>query len=110
MKAVHPEVEVEPWIRSGYALVEDGHKLLRLSDGTRDVFDLAADPGELAPVDDEARAAALAASLDAWVGSIAPYDPRERTAADDPAHVRASQAELRKQLEAIGYTTEDDQD
>jgi hypothetical protein len=99
---VHPDVEIEPWMRSGHALVDDGRKLIRLSDGTRQVFDLRSDPGELSPLGDDA---GLEAALDAWRAAQPPYDPSLRT--ESPEHVRASQDELREQLEAIGYTTED---
>lgn len=100
VKNVHPDVEIEPWMRSGHALVQDGRKLIRLSDGTRAVFDLAADPAELAPIGDVAE---LEAALDAWRAAQPPYDPSART--ESPEHVRANQAELREQLEAIGYVT-----
>jgi arylsulfatase A-like enzyme len=106
VKEVHPDVEVGPWMRSGNAVVRDGRKLVRLSDGTSALFDLRADPGETTPLDDPAGAAALGAELDAWLSSTPPYDPTRRT--ESPEHVRASQDELRQQLEAIGYATEDE--
>ena len=46
------------------------------------------------------------AELDAWLAAAPPYDPALRT--ESPEHVRASQDELREQLEAIGYATPDE--
>jgi len=110
VKDVHPSVEIEPWLRSGHALVRWPHKLVALSDGTREVYDLKADPGELEPRGPEAdrEREALVTALEAYRQAVAPYDPALRTEADDPAHVRASQAELREHLEALGYVVGED--
>ncbi|MEQ1503742.1 MAG: sulfatase [Myxococcota bacterium] len=106
--AVYPDVAVAPWLRQGHAIVDGGYKLIDLTtaDGDRStaLFDLAADPGELAPVDDPQRTAALLDETARWVAGWPPYDPADRGPGDDPAHVRASQDDLRAQLEALGYT------
>jgi arylsulfatase A-like enzyme len=110
VRQVYPDVQVEPWMKHGHAVFDGRYKVQRLSNGTRALYDLQTDPGELAPLDDPARRDALLESLDRWVDQVAPYDPSARGPGDDPAHVRASQQELRAQLEALGYTTEGDED
>jgi arylsulfatase A-like enzyme len=107
VKNVYPDVAVEPWLKSGYAVVDDGRKLIRLSDGTTGLYDLATDPGELGPLSDPAEIEALTGEIDAWLGRWPPYDPGQRGPGDDPAHVRASQDDLRSELEALGYTAPD---
>ncbi|MEQ1567093.1 MAG: sulfatase [Myxococcota bacterium] len=109
VKNVYPDVALEPWMKSGHAVVEDGAKLVRLSDGTRALYDLRADPGELSPLDDPARADALDRQIDAWLGRWPPYDEAARGPNDQPNHVRASQEDLRSELEALGYTVDDDE-
>jgi arylsulfatase A-like enzyme len=103
VRNVHPDVEVEPWLRSGHAIVDDGRKLIRLSDGTAGLYDLAADPGELAPIPDADAIRTLGEAIDAEVRRWPVYDPAARGPGDDPAHVRASQDDLREELEALGY-------
>jgi arylsulfatase A-like enzyme len=105
VKNVHPDVEIGPWMRAGHAVVDAGQKLITLSDGTRSLYDLAADPGELHPVDDPARAEALQRTVDAWLAGWPKYDPADRGPRDDPKHVRATQEDLRAELEALGYLT-----
>lgn len=107
VKAVHPSVEVEPWLKSGHAVVRGTDKLITLSDGTEAVYDLAGDSGETTPIDDPERLASLRADLEAYLGTVAPYDPSLRGDGDQPVHVRASQGELRKHLEALGYVVDD---
>jgi len=101
---VYPDVEVEPWLKSGHALVDADLQKLVAWDG-RDMlgYDLTVDPGENSPI--PARQSQLRA-LSAWRDQVPPYDPTLRTEADDPVHVRASQEELKAQLEALGYIQE----
>lgn len=102
----YPDIELAKWLRSGHAIVDrDDHKLIRMSDGTRTLYDLVADPGETRPVDDPVRAAALSDQLDAWLARWPAYDAAQRGPDDRPATVRASQDDLRAQLEALGYAT-----
>ncbi|MBX2798267.1 MAG: sulfatase-like hydrolase/transferase [Myxococcales bacterium] len=108
VQAVHPDVAIEPWLRAGHALVRDGHKLMVWSDGPTEVFDLEADPAELVPLEAPDVQASLARVLDEHLSAVRPYDPDLRDAEDEPAHVRASQEELRSHLRALGYTTDDD--
>ncbi len=106
VKSVHPDVAVEPWMKSGHALVDDTlHKVVRWDSGPTMAYDLSSDPEEQRSV--EVDPAAMDA-VEAWRASVAPYDPSKRGPSDDPVHVRASQAELREQLNALGYTTDDD--
>jgi arylsulfatase A-like enzyme len=110
VKAVHPDVEVGPWLRTGHATVIDGHKLVQWQGGHQDVFDLRADPGEAHPLlqDSSATFSQLSGRLDAWRAWVPAYDPATRGPGDQPANVRASQRDLRNQLEALGYIQEDE--
>ncbi|HHO49851.1 MAG TPA: DUF1501 domain-containing protein [Deltaproteobacteria bacterium] len=106
--SVYPEVRIEPWMRSGHALDDGDRRLIAWDDGQLQLFDPRADPGELQPLDEPGRAAALHDRLEAYREQVPPYDPTQRGPGDDPVHVRASQEELRAQLEALGYTTDDE--
>ncbi|MEN0063729.1 MAG: sulfatase-like hydrolase/transferase [Myxococcota bacterium] len=107
VKKVHSSVEVEPWIRSGHALVRGTDKVMALSDGTIEVYDLAEDPKEEDPVDDASLQDALLADLKAYQATVPAYDPSLRGPEDQPMVVRASQDELREHLTALGYVVED---
>jgi arylsulfatase A-like enzyme len=77
------------------AVVEDSRKLIRSSRGERELFDLAADPDELASVAgaDTAAAARLDAVMTTWLESTVP-------AAVDTVSLDADAAE---RLRALGY-------
>ena len=106
VQSVHADVDIEPWMRSGYAVVgAELGKVVRWDQGAVEGFDLAADPGERSPMAADEQ---LLGVLADWVASVPAYDPSLRTAADEPVHVRASQADLRAALEAMGYTAPDE--
>lgn len=106
VQAVHSDVAVEPWLRSGHAIVDDRlHKAIHWDERPAQGFDLADDPGELQPVEPDPE---LLEAIEAWKATVPPYDPSKRLPADQPVHVRASQGELREQLEAMGYVTDDE--
>jgi arylsulfatase A-like enzyme len=107
VQRVHPDVAIEPWLRTGEAVVDGTTKLVRYSDGARTVYDLATDPGETTAIDDAARAAELGRTIDAWLGSFPAYDPALRGPKDRPSNVKAQQRELREELEALGYVTDE---
>jgi len=102
---VYPDVEVEPWLKSGHALVDDDlGKVISWDGGDVIGYDLTNDPREERPIpakQDQMR------ELVEWQESVPPYDPDWRTEADDPVHVRASQEELKAHLEALGYIQDD---
>lgn len=100
VRGVHPDVDPEPWLRSGHAVVVGRTKLLEWSDGVREAFDLEVDPGERHPLPPTP---ATEQALAAWKARLVPYDPAQRGPRDRPEHVRANQDDLREQLEALGY-------
>lgn len=110
VRRVYPDVEVEPWMRSGRALVERGTKWIRWDQGATERYDLDEDPGELTSLADAdpVEEARLDEVLSVWAEAQPAYDPSLRGAADDPKVVRASQEELRAQLEALGYLQEEE--
>ncbi len=107
VRDVHPTVAIEPWMRSGHAIVGGSYKLIDMSDAEPLLFDLEADPGEERPLADPGRREELSLALAAHLEATPPYEADLRTETDSPALVRASQEELRKQLEALGYIAEE---
>jgi len=105
VQAVFPDVAIEPWLRSGYAMVHgDLSKTVAWDEGDVYGFDLTADPGEttkVSPSQEHVR------RMQRYKSTVPAYDPDNRTEADDPVHVRASQEELQQQLEALGYVQEE---
>jgi arylsulfatase A-like enzyme len=110
VQRVYPDVVIEPWMRSGRALVEGEDKWIRWDQGSTERYHIGHDPQEFGeasgaePGGDER----LDAALSGWVAEQAPYDPALRGPEDDPKVVRASQEELRAQLEALGYLQEEE--
>jgi len=102
---VHPDVELAPWMRSGRSLVRGSDKWIMWDQGVLERYQLAEDPGELHDVvgDDATQDAASVAWLEGWQQRAPEYDTSRRGPGDQPKHVRASQEELRRQLEALGY-------
>ncbi len=106
VKNVHPDVAVEPWVKSGHALVGDGlGKVIRWDERPAEGYDLSRDPGETSPVEPDPQ---LLEAVERWRASVPAYDPSKRTEADEPVHVRAGQEDLRAHLEALGYVADDE--
>jgi arylsulfatase A-like enzyme len=107
VQSVHPDVAVDPWMKSGHALVDPTlHKVVRWDARPVQGFDLASDPAEERPIEADPE---VLGAVESWRASVPPYDPSKRGPGDDPVHVRASQEELRQGLEALGYTTDDEE-
>ncbi len=102
VKAVHPDVAVEPWIRSGEAVAVGSRVFIRYSTGEASAYDLEVDPGQLAPLPPES---SLAAALNQALAAVIPYDPTRRGPKDRPGHTRASGTDFQDALQALGYTT-----
>lgn len=111
VQKVHPDVEVEPWLKAGHAVHGSPHKLVRWSTGARELYDITADPREQADLLPGAGAVAqpLEAALQALIDAAPPYDPSRRGDRDQPRNVRANQDDLRNQLEALGYIQGDEE-
>ncbi len=78
------------------AIVEGDRKLAESSLGARELVDWVRDPDELEPLADEARAAALAATLARFLAALPP--PPAATEAE-----RALDEETRRALQGLGY-------
>ena len=104
VKARWPDHDVTPWLRTYDVAYEGDHKLLRACDGQAEVFDVSADPLELAPMADPSRATSLGKAFDAWRSDLVPYDPSKR-APDDGARKQADE-EVAMQR-ALGYVEDD---
>ena len=107
---VFPEVQAEPWLRTGHAVRSMDHKLVHWENtGATEVFDLAEDPGEGQNLSEKSMPwlSDLEGRLGTYREAAPVYDPSKRKEKDNPANVRASQKDLRNQLEALGYTSGD---
>ncbi|MFT4622304.1 MAG: arylsulfatase A-like enzyme [Myxococcota bacterium] len=109
VQAVHPDVEIEQWMRSGHALVHGSDKWIRWASGATERYDLGVDPDETSNLAGASPAvdASLDGRLEAWRAASPAYTPERRGPEDDPKSVRASQEDLRRQLEALGYIQPD---
>ena len=107
MKSVHktwPDHDLTPWLRTYDVAYQGDYKLLRACDGSTQVFDIAADPGERAPLDDPTRASSLGQAFDSWHAQLEPYDPARRGPREG---ARQQVDEDRAMLAALGYTEDD---
>ena len=105
VQQVHPDVEVAPWLRSGHAIHVGDDKWVEWSNGQAELYDLRTDRDErqnLSAVE-ETRAQQHHRALENWRKNRKLYDPDSRGPQDQPKAVRASQADLRNQLKALGY-------
>ena len=94
-----PEFDPTPWTRTYRSLQRGQWKLVRVSDGTTELYDIRADPGEER---DLARAEPrtgdeLTTQLEQWFGRIEPY-----VSAGKPEAGEESPEEI-KRLKALGY-------
>jgi len=98
IKERHPDFDAEPWLRQQRALVQGQRKLIWASDGSRKMFDLAADPLEsrdLAAEEPEA-AETLYADLDRFYSSLDHCVPEEPA----PLELTPEQYQM---LKGLGY-------
>jgi len=96
----YPDLDWTPWLRTCRAAVADGFKLIRASDGQRQLFETAVDPAETRDVA-AARpqvAARLEAAIDGWLASFDHYD--RASATDEPPPLAPA---LGEKLKALGY-------
>jgi arylsulfatase A-like enzyme len=99
---VHPDLDRKRWLRRLASVEVPEAKCIAASDGTRELYDVAADPLEsrdLAPAD-PARAAALCARIDAWRATFPAWDASR---GERPGKAPAGTAEM---LQQLGYLDE----
>ena len=104
-------IDYGPLLRTGCAAFEGFDKYLHYSDGTRQLFDLQADPGELHDRATEApeRVTALARALFDWEQQLPLYDPSLRGPHDKRARgPRQTRVEDREMAKALGYVIDDE--
>jgi hypothetical protein len=104
---VYPDLDLAPWLRRWCVVYEGAWKLWYGSEGARRLYDLEADPGELADraADEPARAKALEDALRGWEAGLPPYDPAARGPND---RVRQQTDEDRALIQALGYADGDE--
>lgn len=94
--------DLSRWFATYRSVEDSGWKLIEVSDGDRQLYQVNADPGELRDVIDEHadEAARLQSLLDAHIASITPYDPALRTELDQSPEIAPSTQGM---LEQLGY-------
>ncbi|MEQ1569171.1 MAG: sulfatase [Myxococcota bacterium] len=101
----HPAADLREWAKTYCVVYEGMTKLIYASDGAHELYDLAADPGELRNRYPEG-AAPLEAALAAFEGELTPYDPAARAPTDGPKG--GASAEERERLRILGYVQDDE--
>lgn len=101
MQEALPTTDLGRFLRTWEVVIDGDHKLMRGSDGTSQLYDLANDPGELTDLHDPALAAALAERLTAWRGALPAADPALRTPRDNQRD--QPDEELAARLKLLGY-------
>ncbi len=99
---IYPDLDWQPWVRTFRAVETDELKLILGSDGSRQLFRIQDDPGELHDLAETAatQASGLEHTITRWSQSIPPYDP-DKASEDDTAPEFSE--ELEERLRALGY-------
>lgn len=103
-------VDYSGLLRTYCAAFGGPHKLVHASDGTRQLFDLSADPGEWADLAQERPEVVqrLMRALASWEEALPLYDPAMRIARDRRARAGGQDKAERRMLEALGYVASPD--
>jgi arylsulfatase A-like enzyme len=105
----YPDFDAAPWRRRMRSIERDDFKLISISDGSLELFDLSEDPAEernLSAVN-PARSAALKRELDAWLASFPHFDPK---AHEQPESLETLSPVVREQLRVLGYSEDPAED
>jgi hypothetical protein len=99
----YPDLDTAPWRRQMRSIERDDFKLISISDGSLELFDLSEDPAEKRNLSsaDPTRSAAMKRELDAWVDSFPHFDPNTRKQQEGPETLSPA---IREQLRVLGYT------
>jgi arylsulfatase A-like enzyme len=102
VEKVYGSFDWKPWLWTYRSVEWQGYKAIRASNGTRELFHVARDPGERADLAarEPGRVAALERELDRWLERTDPYDP---SAASPEDGGKPLQKEVLERLEALGY-------
>ncbi|MFT4622303.1 MAG: arylsulfatase A-like enzyme [Myxococcota bacterium] len=95
------------WGERYHAVYEGNWKLLRVSNGHHELYNLETDPGELAPqTDDDAKIVGRRLNRvgKQWTTHLDKPNPGLRTPDDNPTNALAPTDPARQQLEILGYT------
>jgi arylsulfatase A-like enzyme len=103
-----PEFDAEPWRRRMRSIERGAFKLITISDGEVELFDLSKDPTEEKNLSaaDPTRAAELQRELDTWVTSFPHFDPTAHERLESPDALSPS---VREQLRVLGYSEDPEQ-
>ncbi len=109
VSAKYPDFDATPWRRRMRSVERDAFKLISISDGSLELFDLSDDPAEERNLSaaDPARSAAMKRELDAWVASFPHFDPSAHEELESP---EALSPTMREQLRVLGYSEDPAED
>ena len=104
---MYPDLDRDPWTVKYRSIIHGEHKIIRDSNGEEALFHLAEDAGEHVDIAGSSDLlSVLSGKLDAYLASVAPYDPSRRTKRDlrDKSKAEDSQTDAqREMMEQLGY-------
>jgi arylsulfatase A-like enzyme len=105
----YPDFDTAPWRRQMRSIERGNSKLISISDGSLELFDLSVDPAEERNLSaaDPTRSAAMKRELDAWVASVPHFDPNARMQQERP---QTPDSAVREQLRVLGYSEDREED
>lgn len=109
-RKAYPDVDFTRFLRTFDAIYDQSTKLIRASDGDHELYDLAADPGELQNLyRTHPDAARLLGGVESWLERVPQADPSLRIPADERKGrgEKSEDAAMSSMLEALGYLEEE---
>ena len=108
IRAAFEDLAPRRWRRRYRTVIDGPIKLLRASDGTDRLYDLAADPAEQTDLSatQPDKIAALRRALQRWDRTRPKYDPALRAPTDRPGNPMRVDPDVAAQLQVLGYADE----
>jgi arylsulfatase A-like enzyme len=109
IRKAYPDLPRATWQTRYHAMYENGWKLLRLSSGKHELYDMGADPAEernrRQGMTDRVRE--MNTEAQQWRDTLPPYDATRRAKGDRPQPALSKTDPERQRLEALGYVDGD---
>ena len=110
IRKAYPELDPGRWRMRYHVLVEGDYKLVRQSDATKRLYNLAQDPGEgvdLAQQEPE-RTRRMLERVKAWQQGLDRYRPDLRSETDEPNNALEPDPDTLEQLRQLGYVADEE--
>jgi arylsulfatase A-like enzyme len=109
IRAAYSDLDPARWRTRYHVAIEGSSKLIRHSDATKQLFDLAEDAAEAHDIAGESpeRVAELLGHVKAWQGSLNRYDPGLRAPTDSPSNALTPDQDTIDQLKMLGYVADE---